>query len=373
MKLNRKFLSMFCVLLVFVLSVGFVCATESGNCYTKIDGKNATEIDSGNDTDVYASGSYSYDGNGSSIKNKTNTVEIDTESISDDYNIDTGHHKWSVTNNGGQDLTKYIINKDHYNIWVQEELNNTDIQPNKNFHKEYIEKMVSSGRWFFVNDSDGKAVLIPYVIKNQSDGIHIDHIKVLEPKLIPIINLVNGMDIIYDNKIGDFGKNELKNVEEKLLTDFDQYEKFVKKVYKLNGTEIQYNPEKFKIINSIRNVFCQNDSELLDGDNFKYLLWDLYEYFVVEEIIPPENTTNNTTVVVNNNTTIVVNNTTTIVVNKNIIPMSKNIKKQNNIKSADNLIKMQKTGMSISKLSFLIVLVLIVCCCIGYFGSKRLR
>lgn len=195
--------------LFIFLMIGSACgaAVVNANGYTKCDG----EILARNMTDA---SDYTYHDSSNkkapSIKNETNTFELDHEKIYEDFGIDISSKnsridcRLNMTTaevNKTMNLTKYI-NGTNYNDWVQGELNNPNVVANEKLFVQPRPEDNESGYW----EEHSYYDIFPYVIKHQADGIHVDCIKVLvtfyefiknpEPQPVPdpVNNTTNGTD-----------------------------------------------------------------------------------------------------------------------------------------------------------------------------------
>lgn len=204
----KKILKVLPVAFVLFLLIGSSCAAAvNGNGYTKCDG----QILPRNTTDA---SDYTYHDSSNkkapSIKNETNTFELDHEKIYEDFGIDISSKnsridcRLNMTTaevNKTMNLTKYI-NGTNYNDWVQGELNNPNVVANEKLFVQPRPEDNESGYW----EEHSYYDIFPYVIKHQADGIHVDCIKVLvtfyefiknpEPQPVPdpVNNTTNGTD-----------------------------------------------------------------------------------------------------------------------------------------------------------------------------------
>ncbi len=177
----RKLLSWLCIGLLVLGSVGGVLATEiTANGYTKCDG----EILPRNMTDA---SDYTYHNSSNrkspSIKNETNTFELDTDKIYEDFGMNASDKSFRIDarlNNTTSEVNKSLnlskyINSSNYDEWKAGELSNDKVKANDTLFVQPKPEDNESGYWEEHSFFD----IFPYVIKKQADGVHIDCIKVL--------------------------------------------------------------------------------------------------------------------------------------------------------------------------------------------------
>ena len=230
----RKLLSWLCVGLLVLGSVGGVLGAEiTANCYTKCDG----EILPRNTTDA---SNYTYHNASNrkapSIKNETNTVELDTDAIYRDFGVNASDKSFRIDcrlNNTtaeidkSMNLSKYI-NGTNYDAWKAGELANPNVTANDTLFVSPRPDDNESGYWIEKSFYD----IFPYVIKRQADGIHVDCIKVLvvfyefvfnpeptpEPQPEPVNNSTNGTDPVVNNTT-DVDVNNTTDINGTVITE----------------------------------------------------------------------------------------------------------------------------------------------------------
>ena len=209
----KKIIKALPAVFVIFLLMGSACgAAVTGNGYTKCDGEILPR-------DMTDASDYTYHDSSNkkapSIKNETNTFELDSDKIYEDFGIDISSKnsridcRLNMTTaevNKSMNLTKYI-NGTNYGDWVQGELNNPNVVANEKLFVQPRPEDNESGYWVEHSYFD----IFPYVIKHQADGIHVDCIKVLvtfyefikNPEPQPVPDPVNNTTNTTDDPIVD--------------------------------------------------------------------------------------------------------------------------------------------------------------------------